>query len=141
MPALVAKKQCGVTLLELLIALVIAGILAALAFPAYTQYVQRANRANVIAEVGDLAQQLQQSRSKSATGEFDTSITGAGLGGGHYTVSIAFSQVDGRNTGYTISAAAKSGSTQTNDRANGTSCATLTLNHFGQQTPADCWPN
>lgn len=141
MPARPAAQQPGFSLIELLIAVAIAGILAGLAYPSYIQYVQRANRADVIADMGDLAQQLQQSRSKSATGEYDTSISGSGLGGKHYNVSITFAQVAGRTTQYTMTAAAKAGSGQQQDTAQGSNCATLTLNHFGQQAPAACWPS
>ena len=38
------KKQCGFTLIELMIAIVIVGILSAIAFPSYTSYVLRGKR-------------------------------------------------------------------------------------------------
>lgn len=45
-------KQRGITLLELMIVVVIAGILSVIAYPSYTQY---AERARVAAAIGDIA--------------------------------------------------------------------------------------
>ena len=141
MPSPGLPRQTGFTLVEMVIVLVIFGILAAFAFPNYQRYTQRTHRAAVLAEVGDLAQQLQQSKSKSATGEYDNTINASGLGGKFYTVAVAYTTTSGRTTGYTITATAKAGTPQDKDTANGTSCTTLRYNHLGQQTPGDCWPS
>ena len=50
-------KQSGVTLIELLIAIVLLSIIAASAYPSYTQYVVRAKRTagkSVLLQVADL---------------------------------------------------------------------------------------
>ena len=125
--------QGGITLIELLIAMTIVSLLAALAYPSYESYVQRSRRANMLADMGNLAQLLEQSYSKNNA--YDSALDGSSLTNAYYTGSVDFS------TGYKITATAKVGSSQVDDKARGTNCATLTLDHLGQRTPADCWPN
>ncbi|MCY1549789.1 type II secretion system protein G [compost metagenome] len=55
-----AKKQLGFTLMELMIAVAIVGILAAIAYPSYQQYVIRGNRAAAQAQMMDIANRQQQ---------------------------------------------------------------------------------
>lgn len=123
----------GITLIELLITLAIVSILAAIAYPSYEQYVQRSRRANTMAEMGNLAQRLEQSYSKNNA--YDTSLDGSSVTNAYYTGSVDFT------SGYKITATAKADTTQVDDTVDGTSCATLTLDHLGQRTPPACWPN
>ena len=57
---MVFKSKHGFTLIELMIAVAIVGILAAVAYPAYTQYMIRANRAAAQSEMMDIANRQQQ---------------------------------------------------------------------------------
>ncbi len=50
----------GFTLVELMVAIAIIGILAMIAFPSYQQYVMRGNRAAAQAEMMDIASRQQQ---------------------------------------------------------------------------------
>ena len=55
-----AGRQKGFTLIELVIAVVIVGILAAIAMPAYQEYVKRGNRGAAQSEMMDIANREQQ---------------------------------------------------------------------------------
>lgn len=56
----VGARQRGMTLIELLIALVIVGILTAVALPLYTRYQERSYAAQAMADLGVCAQALER---------------------------------------------------------------------------------
>jgi type IV pilus assembly protein PilE len=137
------KKQTGFTLIELMIAVVILGVLAGFALTNYQQYVLKSNRAEAKAELMNVATRLQ--RCYTTYGKFNPSdgctvydsLKDAGTitseGKGFYTVDIK----DETATQYTLTATAAK-APQTGDKK-GTDCTVLTLTHTGAKTPADCW--
>lgn len=66
-------KQQGFTLIELMIAVVIVGILAAIAYPSYTEYVLKSNRAEGKAHLLEAMQ--AQERHYSQTMSYQDDIT------------------------------------------------------------------
>lgn len=54
------KKQCGFTLIELMIVVVIIGVLASVAYPAYTDSVRKGRRAQARAALLELMQQQER---------------------------------------------------------------------------------
>ncbi|MDZ7824822.1 MAG: prepilin-type N-terminal cleavage/methylation domain-containing protein [Gammaproteobacteria bacterium] len=54
------RKQRGMTLVELMIALVIVGILTSVALPLYSRYQERTYRTQAFADLGDCAQALER---------------------------------------------------------------------------------
>lgn len=124
----------GFTLIEVMVVLVIVAILLALAYPSYVDYVRKSNR-------GD-AQQLLMNWSvnqeiwRANNPQYATTAQLPAPTADNYDLTIA----NRSGTTYTLTATAKSGNDQNNDKArNGTSCATLTLNENGAKTPALCW--
>ena len=72
-------RESGVTLLELVIVMVVAGLLASLAIPAFNGYVQRSKVARAIGDIGSLSAQLY--RWQSNTRRFPDTLAEAGLDG------------------------------------------------------------
>jgi type IV pilus assembly protein PilE len=117
----------GFTLVEMMIAVAIVGILTAIALPAYTDNVRKGRRADVqqymMQEIGALE------RIYSRQGKYPSAHT---FQSNDY---YAFTYTPDGDTKFTISAA-PTGS-QAED-----SCGTLTVNHQGITTPttSGCWP-
>lgn len=131
------SRQAGFTLLELMFVLAIVGILAAIAYPTYNDSVRKSRRADGMQALRAL--QLAQERWRASNPSYTGDLTSLGLGstttGGWYTLAVSGATA----TGYTATATAVSGKSQTADRASGVSCATLTINQDATATPAACW--
>ncbi|WP_435627128.1 type IV pilin protein [Candidatus Ferrigenium straubiae] len=131
------KIQKGFSLIELMIAVVIVGILAAVAFPSYQNYVVKSNRAAAQAFMVDAAsrekQYLLDARSYVSvadnSGFSALGMTVPGDVGKHYTIAI--SAPAATPPSFTITATPTS-SQQTADGA-------LTLTSDGTKGPSGKW--
>lgn len=141
------KKVLGFTLLELMIALVIIGIVAAAAIPSYQKSVISSNRVSAQVDLMDAAQRLQ--RCYTAYGSFTNVncpvygklLTGYTSGGkGYYRIDFD-PDTPPKATTYKLRATAIL-KPQLNDYEN---CRTLGLDSTGVKYPApvagkpDCW--
>lgn len=122
-----SRQSNGFTLIELMIAVAIIGILAAIALPAYQNYVREARRSDAMAGLLDLQRQQERWRVNNTAYTSSTGLTFPTSDFYNFTVSGTGA------TTYTLVATAKS--TQTAD----TGCTTLTINQANTQTPPSCW--
>jgi type IV pilus assembly protein PilE len=122
----------GFTLIELMIAVAIIGILASIAIPAYQQYVLRANRADAQAILMETAQFMERYFTTNNSYADAALLSGQSpkTGTAKYTISFS-SQSD---TAYTLQAAPQG--SQTAD-----SCGTLSVDQTGATTAGGtgCW--
>jgi type IV pilus assembly protein PilE len=119
----------GFSLIELVTAMAIVGILAAIAIPAYSSYVRQTNRTDATRTMLQDAQALQRCYSQNFTYTPTTpcsTVAGTTTSpGGYYSIVVA---VPTAST-YTITATAAA-RPQTSD----TQCKTFVLSSTGQQT-------
>lgn len=149
------KRNAGFSMIELMIAIAIVGILARIAYPNYVAQVQKGKRSDAKVALNDVAQSMQrcfttQSTYKPATAGtcpvVDKVQTAAGVTSprGYYVVKVAAADLD--TTRYVLKATAVSGKGQDKD----TKCKTFTLDQTGKRyaedsasTPNDttttCW--
>jgi type IV pilus assembly protein PilE len=135
----------GITLLELLIALVVVSIIAALAVPAYQRQVMRINRTEATVALHALL--AAQERFHLLHGTYASDVTSAppvGLGlqavseGRHYTLSVALS-ADGQTYIATAEPTRESG------QASDAECLAFSIDHRGRRAvsgrgdTASCW--
>jgi type IV pilus assembly protein PilE len=143
-------RSTGFTLVELLIALAIIGILSMVAYPSYQKSILRTNRADGIAAV--LAVQVAEEKFRASCPYYaqtlgTTNTCGASASAstvqasstspeGYYTITIVANSATGN--AYTINAA------PTGNQASDTDCSPMRItfnasNPNGLKTPTDCW--
>jgi type IV pilus assembly protein PilE len=124
-------RQRGFTLIELVVAMVIIGVLTAIAIPSYIAYIQRSNRAESRGQLLALAHWMEKWRTQN--GRFDdpanpnnppptipgTLLQSPPTGPAKYTIAVAATPV-----GYTATA------TATGSMA-GDPCATISIDQTG----------
>ena len=134
------NRHIGFTLLELLIAIAIVGILTAVALPSYQQSRFKTNRSDAHISLSSLAtmQERYFFTNNAYTGDFANLINGHTSGDpldsddGHYSITVA---ATGGGSGWTMTATAQG--TQAGD----TTCATLTTTSLGVKSAADSGAN
>lgn len=152
------RRLGGFTLIELMIAVAIVGILVRLAYPVYTQSVLRSHRTDAKSALLDLASREERyfSTANAYTDQAPTlgyastaTVTPAApmqiLSGStaYYQMSVVFSAPSASNANWTFTATAAPIGNQTND-----SCGSYTISNTGAQgisggtgsaTAASCW--
>ncbi|MEN9543883.1 MAG: hypothetical protein RLZZ598_716 [Pseudomonadota bacterium] len=119
-----ARHECGFSLIELLIAVVVVGILAAIAFPSFMDSIRKSRRSEAFTALNNVQQAQERFRSNNANyttnltsspNNSDESLRGLGLTastpGGYYTIVVT----DANATSYTVTATANTGTSQAND--------------------------
>ena len=127
------KNTRGFTLIELMIAVAIVGILTAIAYPSYTNYLIKGNRASAKTTLLDVAQKQQQfllDNRAYAGSASDLNFDAPPEFDRFYTLSIAASA--GPPPSFTATATPIAGSRQDGDGA-------LTINEKGEKSPTDKW--
>lgn len=133
-------RQAGFTLIELMIAVAVVGLLAAVAYPSYMSQVAKGRRADAKQALLGLAQKMERRYTERGTyvGATlgDTGLAPVVSSGGHYTLAITAQTVDS----FTITATPRGAQV-------GDACATFSYNQLGEQkvsadatqSAAKCW--
>jgi type IV pilus assembly protein PilE len=119
----------GFTLIELMIVVTVIGILAAIAYPSYQDYIRRARRIEAQSVMMDI--QLMQEKYRINHVSYGGLADLGTFPSDYYTFAISGNTV----SAYTITATAKSGTSQASDSG----CTSLTLNQASTKTPDSCW--
>ena len=131
------NRQAGFTLMELLMAVAIIGIISAIAYPSYQNQMLESRRAD--ARIALLRMSAQQELFYSANRAYSGVVTNIGGAASttdterHYTLSTAITA-----GGFTLTAVPFAGPPASPQLAD-TPCLSMTINQAGQRLPAVCW--
>lgn len=132
------KRNSGFTLVELMIAVAIIGILASIVYPAYQQYIRQTYRTDAYASLGRMAELQEQFYNINKTYAVQADIAqvgGAATQEGYYTLTIPVATA----SGYTLVATAVPGTPVATDTEGAVSCSVLTFTSAQQMLPKECW--
>jgi len=134
--------------MELMIAVVIAGILASIAYPSVLSFLQRSRRADAVAVLTSVVQAQERYRSNNVAYASSLSALNIDSTGSKY-YDFAQPALAASATGYQVTVTPKTGSAQAADARD---CATLTIKLEGsvfnylatgsdnRDTSTVCWP-
>lgn len=110
-------RPYGFTLIEFLVAIVIAGILAGAAYPAYTRQIQKSRRADAVAAITALTQAQERYRMSHPTYSDDTGKLGVDVAkiAKHYSIAITGDAGGSLENYFRITATPISGGLQASD--------------------------
>lgn len=147
------RHSSGFTLIEVMIAVAIVGILAAIVFPSYQESVRKGRRADAQANLVAFANAMEKHYTNNAayTGAAGTDGTPANTGAPR--IFATESPLDGGAKFYNLRISAATATTYTlqavpKNAQSGDKCGTLTLSQTGAKgvasadsgvTVADCW--
>ncbi|NWD75627.1 type IV pilin protein [Pseudomonas gingeri] len=129
------RTSSGFTLIELMIAVVVVGILAAVAYPNYLSYVKKTHRYEIAELISEQAQTLERFYTRNAT--YVGGGTGLSAGNSYYNITSTLAA-----TTFTLTATPSTGSMMVGDM-----CGNYTLDNTGARanpgsvgaTTKDCW--
>lgn len=127
------KKQTGFTLIEVMIAVVIVGILASIAYPSYTQFVAKGARADGLAGLMNVANLQEQYYLDHRS--YTTDMTKLGLSASPWTVENGYYKISSTGGSDFTATATAQGVQETRDAA----CKTITITAAGVKSPQECW--
>ncbi|MEZ8631706.1 type IV pilin protein [Vibrio lentus] len=127
----------GMTLIELLIAVAIVGILGAIAYPSYTSHVIKAHRVTAMADMAKIQLEMETLYTGSYVSAAESIISGGTCSfcdtdTSRYTLAVSAS-----STTYSIQAEPLS--QQVNDECLDSNTDKLELHHSGVSEPEACW--
>lgn len=130
-------KNKGFTLIELMIAVAIVGILAAIAYPSYTEYVRKTRIAEAAATILEVAQIAERYYSQNGDYVDDAIIyPEQSPSDGNAIYNVVLEDGEDEDGGYLVTASAVGGGVMDGD-----GCANMSINALGVRLPADvrCW--
>lgn len=114
------RRSRGFTLIELVLAIVVLGVLASIALPAYQDSIRKTRRSEAFSAIATLQQSQERWRGnnpKYATQLSDLGWPSTTTPNGLYTVSLATPTGDDGSTSYIVSAVGTDGSSQAADKS------------------------
>jgi type IV pilus assembly protein PilE len=145
------RRPSGFTLIELVVAMVVASILVAIAIPSYSSYVLKAHRTEAKTALLDIASLEERffstnntyTQTPSDLGYSGSAGTAFNVGSGYYNVLVSKVDATAPTTAIPGGTPATYSMTATaiGSQAKDTSCATFTLDSKGNQgaTNTSCW--
>lgn len=129
-----AGKNQGFTLIELMIAVAIIGILAAISYPSYLQYVEKSRRVDAMTVLMEASQYMerQYTLNNSYPSSLPEKLEKSPASGSTTFYNIKIDAAVSGEQAFTL--VAEPVGAQVSDN-----CGDLSLSNTGARSPADCW--